>query len=158
LARRLGALAKTKTTVYLTGGASAVLEGWRASTVDADLRIEPDTDALLRNLPRLKESLGINIELASPPDFIPELPGWRERSPVVFEEGNVQIRHFDFYSQALAKVERGFQQDLEDVAHMREHGLVTLKRLRDLYDQIEPQLYRYPAIDPGDFRRRLNAI
>jgi hypothetical protein len=158
LARRLGALAKTRTTIYLTGGASAVLEGWRASTVDADLRIEPDTDSLLRALPGLKEALGINIELASPPDFIPELPGWRERSPLVIEEGNVQIRHFDFYSQALAKIERGFQQDLEDVGNMLAHGLVTTEKLRELYDRIEPQLYRYPAIDPDDFRRRLDAV
>jgi hypothetical protein len=30
------------------------------------------------------ERLGFNVELASPPDFIPELPGWRERSPLVF--------------------------------------------------------------------------
>ncbi len=158
LARRLGALAKIKTIVYLTGGASAVLEGWRASTVDADLRIEPDTDTLLRALPGLKESLGINIELASPPDFIPELPGWRERSLLVIEEGNVQVRHFDFYSQALAKIERGFQQDLEDVGNMLADGLVRTEKLRDLYDQIEPQLYRYPAIDPADFRRRLDAV
>lgn len=158
LARRLGGLAQTKTTIYLTGGASAVLEGWRASTVDADLRFEPDTDALLRELPAMKEELGINIELASPPDFIPELPGWRERSPLVLEEGNVQIRHFDFYSQALAKIERGFSQDVEDIQHMLAQGLVTKQRLRELYEQIEPQLYRYPAIDPDDFRRSLEAV
>ncbi len=156
LARRLGALARRRATVYLTGGASAVLEGWRSSTVDADLRFEPDSDELLRELPLLKESLAINIELASPPDFIPELPGWRERSPLAFEEGNVQVRHFfDFYSQALAKIERGFSQDLEDVAKMLGSRLVTVERLRELYDQIESQLYRYPAIDPADFRRRV---
>lgn len=135
-----------------------MLEGWRASTVDADLRFEPDTDALLRELPALKESLAINIKLASPPDFIPELPDWRERSPLVLEEGNVQVRHFDFYSQALAKIERGFRQDLEDVGQMLEHGLITRPRLQELYEQIEPQLYRYPAIDPGDFRRRVEAV
>lgn len=157
LARRLGTLAQAKTTIYLTGGASAVLEGWRASTVDVDVRFEPDTDKLLRELPALKESIGINIELASPPDFIPELPGWRERSPLVFEEGNVQIRHFDFYSQALSKIERGFRQDLEDVTSMLQHGLITAERLRELYGAIEPQLYRYPAIDPDAFRRKLNA-
>lgn len=80
--------------LYLTGGATAVLEGWRDSTVDIDLRLEPETDELLRELPRLKETLGINIELASPLDFIPELPGWRERSPLVFREGNVDVHHF----------------------------------------------------------------
>ena len=122
LARRLGALADARTIVYLTGGASAVLEGWRASTVDADL------------------------------------PGWRERSPLVFDEGNVEVRHFDFYSQALSKIERGFRQDLEDVRQMLASGLVTAEKLRELYDQIEPQLYRYPAIDPGDLRRRVEAL
>jgi hypothetical protein len=75
LARRLGRVAGGRTRIYLTGGASAVLEGWRGSTVDVDLRFEPDVDRLLRELPALKEQLRVNIELASPPDFIPELPG-----------------------------------------------------------------------------------
>ena len=79
----------------------------------------------LRELPALKEALAINIELASPPDFIPELPGWRERSPLVFDEGNVEVRHFDFYSQALSKIERGFRQDLEDVEQMLTSGRST---------------------------------
>ena len=43
--------------VYLTGGATAVLEGWRRSTVDIDLRFEPDDDRLLRVLPELKEHI-----------------------------------------------------------------------------------------------------
>lgn len=157
LARRLGHIASGPTLVYLTGGATAVLEGWRASTIDVDVRFEPDADEMLRELPGLKETLQINIELASPPDFIPELPGWRERSPLVFREGRVEVRHFDFYSQALAKIERGFAQDLEDVAEMIERELVDPPRLRDLYDAIEPELFRYPAIDPDVFRKKVSA-
>lgn len=157
LARRLGRVAHEPTRIYLTGGATAVLEGWRGSTIDVDLRFEPDVDELLRALPALKDSLGVNIELASPPDFIPELPGWRERSPFVFREGNVDVHHFDLYSQALAKIERGFAQDLDDVSTMIERRLVDRKRLRELYDAIEPELYRYPAIDPPAFRRKVDA-
>lgn len=157
LARRLGHVARGPTRIYLTGGASAVLEGWRGSTADVDLRFEPDVDELLRELPGLKESLGVNIELASPPDFIPELPGWRERSPLVFQEGNVAVHHFDFYSQALSKIERGFQQDLDDVGKMIESGLVAPGRLRQLFEAIQPELYRYPAIDPAAFRQRVEA-
>jgi len=155
LAIRLGQAADATTIVYLTGGATAVLEGWRLSTVDVDVRFDPDSDTLLRVLPRLKDELRINIELASPPDFIPELPHWQERSPVVFEAGNVQVRHFDLYSQALSKIERGFNQDLEDVANMLIHGLIQPDRLLELYEQIEPQLYRYPAIDPAAFRDKV---
>jgi hypothetical protein len=157
LARRLGRVARTPTRIYLTGGATAVLEGWRGSTVDVDLRLEPDLDALLRELPALKEDIGLNIELASPPDFIPELPGWRDRSPFVFREGKVDVHHFDFYSQALSKIERGFSQDLDDVARMMESGLVEQAKLRELYEAIEPELYRYPAIEPAAFRRKVAA-
>lgn len=135
-----------------------MLEGWRGSTADVDLRFEPDLDELLRELPALKESLGVNIELASPPDFVPELPGWRERSPLVFQEGNVTVHHFDFYSQALSKIERGFGQDLDDVGRMIDSGLVVPARLLELYETIEPELYRYPAIDPAAFRRKVEAV
>jgi hypothetical protein len=157
LARELGRVALAPVRIYLTGGSTAVMEGWRGSTIDVDLRFEPEADELLRQLPSLKERLGINIELASPPDFIPELPGWRERSPLLFREGRIAVHHFDLYSQALSKIERGFEQDLLDVRSMLASGLVEPARLLGLYDAIEPELYRYPAIDPPLFRRKLEA-
>jgi hypothetical protein len=78
-------------------------------------------------------------------------------SPFVFREGNVDIHHFDFYSQVLSKIERGFGQDLDDVQHMMDSGLVEPSRLHELYDTIEPELFRYPAIDPAAFRRKVSA-
>ncbi len=143
--------------MYLTGGATAVLEGWRATTVDIDVRFEPDSDELLRNIPALKERLHVNVELASPPDFIPELPGWRERSPFLMREGRLDVHHFDHYSQALSKLERAFDQDLQDVREMLQHRLVDPALAMTLYDAIEPELYRYPAIDPTSFRARVEA-
>jgi len=157
LGRRLGRVAGERTRIYLTGGATAVVEGWRGSTIDVDIRIEPERDELLRELGALKETLDINLELASPPDFIPELPGWRERSPFVFRAGNVDIHHFDPYSQALSKIERGFDQDLDDVRAMLAREMVERERLLALFARIEPELYRYPAIDPGAFRRKVEA-
>ena len=68
--------------VYLTGGACAVLQGWRDSTLDVDLKLVPDSDALLQAIPRLKESLEINVELAAPDQFIPEVPGSAGAQPV----------------------------------------------------------------------------
>ena len=38
--RELGRRAKTECRVYFTGGVTAVLEGWRDSTVDIDLKFE----------------------------------------------------------------------------------------------------------------------
>jgi hypothetical protein len=47
---------------------------------ELDIRIVPESDALLRAIPGLKEKLSINVELASPEDFLPALPGWQDRS------------------------------------------------------------------------------
>ena len=149
----LGAEADRDTRVYFTGGATAVLLGWRQTTIDADIALVPESDRLLRALPRLKESLRMNVELASPAHFIPELPGWAERSPFIAREGRVSFHHYDLYSQALSKIERGHAQDRQDVAEMLQRGLVEPVRMRELFAAIEPKLYRYPALDPASFRR-----
>ena len=85
--QEFGAAAEVATRVYFTGGATAVLLGWRTSTIDVDIKMEPDSDAMFRAIPRLKESLQLNVELASPVDFIPVRPGWEDRSPFVAQEG-----------------------------------------------------------------------
>jgi len=141
--------------VFLTGGVTAVLYGWRTSTVDVDLKVVPSSDEILRAIVHLKDALRVNIELAAPDEFIPELPGWRERSVFVRTEGAVSFYHYDLYAQALAKIERGHTQDVIDVRHMLDDGLVDPQRLRGLFEDIEPQLYRFPAIDPPSFRRAL---
>ncbi len=157
-ARELGRATNIAARLYLVGGASAVMEGWRSSTLDIDLRLEPDDDELLRELPRLKERLDVNLELASPLDFLPALPGWRDRCPFLFREGRIDVHHFDFFSQALAKLERGFEQDLADVASMVEAGLVEPARLLSLYERIEGELFRFPAVDPGSLRSAVERL
>jgi hypothetical protein len=153
--RELGRRTRTAATLYLSGGATAVLHGWRTSTIDIDIRLEPDADDILRAIGELKEELEINVELASPIDFIPEPPGWRDRSPNVASAGVLTIRHMDPYAQALAKIERDHPLDKADVRAMLESGLIQTVELRRLYDAIEAELYRYPAIDAASFRSRL---
>ncbi|HEY2141947.1 MAG TPA: hypothetical protein VGG98_07805 [Solirubrobacteraceae bacterium] len=63
LARELGRVARAPVRIYLTGGSTAVLEGWRDATIDVDLRFEPEAEELLRALPALKDRLGVNVEL-----------------------------------------------------------------------------------------------
>lgn len=136
-----------------------MLVGWRRTTRDIDLRIEPAeaSGALGEEIARLKGELEVSVEFASPPDFIPELPGWRDRSPFVARSGALTIRHFDFYSQALAKVRRGIEADPGDVAAMRARGLVEAGPAWQLYEAIVPALNRYPAVDEPSFRRRMRA-
>lgn len=158
LARELGRVVPPGTRMYLTGGATAVLEGWRPSTVDIDVRFEPDSDEPLRRIAELKERLQVNVELASPLDFLPPLEGWRERSPFRFREGNLEVFDFDPYSQALSKLERGFDLDLRDVTSMVESGLVDPRRLLDLFEGIEGELFRFPAVDPVGLRRAVEGL
>ena len=150
--RALAAEAREPGRIYLTGGASAVLEGWREGTVDVDLKIVPENDRVLRAIPELKEKLHINVELASPADFVPPLPGWEERSPFIAQEGPLAFHHFDFYTQALAKLERSHRKDLDDVQSMVRQRLVDPKRLAALFEEVEASIYRYPAIDPKALR------
>lgn len=156
--KALGAAASREGACYLVGGGTAVLMGWRPTTIDVDIALDPQQDEVLRALPAIKDELQINVELASPGDFIPLPAGWEERSPSVGREGRLTFKHFDLDSQALAKLERGHAQDLEDVHAMLDRGLVKAERLEAAFDEIEPQLYRFPAIDPGDFRRRVEAF
>jgi hypothetical protein len=158
LARALGRVVSPGTRMYLTGGATAVLEGWRDSTVDVDVRFEPDSDAALRRIGAIKEELELNVELASPLDFLPPLAGWRDRSRSRFREGNLEVFDFDPYSQALSKLERGFELDLDDVGKMVDTGLVEPGRLLELFGGIEDELFRFPAVDPASLRAAVESL
>lgn len=151
----LGREADQEGRLYFTGGATAVLVGWRPSTIDVDIKLEPEADPLFRALPKIKDKLEINVELAAPDHFIPELPGWKERSTFIARHGRLSFYHYDFYAQALSKIERGHAKDLQDVREMIGRGLIDREGLRRRFEQIEPQLYRFPAIDPKRFRRDL---
>ncbi len=153
--RAFGSLAKSETEVFLTGGATAVIEGWRDTTVDVDLKFYPELDELFRGIPAIKERLQINVELAAPSDFIPELPGWRDRCKYVAREGKATFYSYDPYSQALAKIERGHEKDLLDVQAMFELNMIEPSKLLSLFGAIESHLYKYPAIDPATFSRSL---
>lgn len=149
--RTFGRLAKSETEVFFTGGVTAVLEGWRDTTVDIDLKFYPELDELFRGIPEIKETQKVNIELASPSDFIPEIPGWRDRCIYIGRESKVTYYNYDPYSQALSKIERGHEKDLLDVDAMLSRNMIEPPKLLSLFLLIEPFLYKYPSIDPGTF-------
>lgn len=53
----LGRASETSCRVYFTGGATAVLEGWREVTVDIDIHLVPDSDRVLQAIPEIKHAL-----------------------------------------------------------------------------------------------------
>ena len=158
LISELGKAAKGPGVIYLVGGSSVVLEGLRASTIDVDLKLDPEPAGIFEAISKLKNELDVNIELAAPDQFIPELPGWRERSPLIEQIGEVEFRHYDFFSQALAKLERAHARDLQDVRELLSSGLIVAEKLMAFYEEIEPALIRFPSIDPIEFRKQVQAV
>lgn len=143
--------------IYLTGGASALLVGWRQSTVDVDLKLDPEPKGAFEAIAELKNTLDINVELASPDHFIPVPSDWRTHSHFIVRYGQVDFYHFDFRAQALAKLARGHDRDVKDVNAMRNEQLVSKESLRTAFDEIKPQLLRYPGLDADAFERRVEA-
>jgi Nucleotidyltransferase of unknown function (DUF6036) len=156
--RELGRTVDVDGRVYLTGGATAVLLGWRDTTIDIDIKLIPDRDEILREIPRLKEKLNLNVELAAPSDFIPLPRGWEDRSPLIRREGKLSFHHFDPVAQALSKAERGHEQDIRDVQEMVAARLVNPADALIQFETIEPELYRFPAIDPVSFRTAVDDL
>lgn len=148
----LGERVRGQGRIYLTGGATALLRGWRDATIDVDLKPDPEPPGLFEAIAALKDELDLNVELASPDQFIPPLPGWRERSLFIARHGHVDFFHYDPYSQALAKLQRGHERDLRDVQAMLREGWIQRDRLRELFAAIEPELVRYPGLDAVTFR------
>ncbi|MEM7244277.1 MAG: DUF6036 family nucleotidyltransferase [Acidobacteriota bacterium] len=154
--RELSRSARSPARVYFTGGVTAVLHGWRPSTVDLDLKFVPDHGELFDAIPRLKRELKLNVELACPSDFVPELEGWKDRSIFIAREGELDAFHYDLYSQALSKIERGHDRDRHDVERMLETGLVEPEKLRQLFTEARPRLVRYPSLDEESLVRALD--
>lgn len=158
LLRELGRRARGPGRIYLTGGATALLVGWRSSTVDVDLKLDPEPAGIFEAIAGLKDELGVNIELASPDQFLPPPPGWRERSIFIERHGEVEFYHFDLRAQALAKLARGHDRDLCDVEAMLERNLVSPEELLRALEAVEPDLLRFPAVDARAFARRVRAF
>jgi hypothetical protein len=158
LMQALSREAKGSGCIYFTGGASALLIGWRSSTVDVDIRLDPEPPGIFQAIAKLKQELNINIELASPQDFLPPIPGWRDRSVFIDKQGKVSFYHYDFIAQALSKLSRGFDRDINDVQAMYEQKLFTLKDLRDCFEAIVPELIRFPSLDPDELRSSVESF
>ena len=144
--------------IYFTGGASALLIGWRSTTVDVDIRLDPEPPGIFQAIAKLKRELNINIELASPQDFLPPLPGWQDRCIFIRKKGQILFYHYDFTAQALSKLSRGYDRDLNDVQAMYEQKLFSLEKLYECYEAIEPELIQFPSLDPDVLRARVDAF
>lgn len=148
--------------VYLVGGTTLVYAGLRAQTIDVDLDYEVAPafhGELIQTLRRLKDDLGINIEEASPAHFIPLPAGYADRARFVGRYGQLDVFHFDPYSMALAKLERGREEDFHDLVALFAAGWLDWPRFEAAFDEILPRIASESLKgDPVRFRRHLDAL
>ncbi len=86
----------------------------------------------MRAISELKQGLDVNVELASPLDFLPAPPGWQERSPS--------------------------ERDLADIDAMIERRLTSPAAIRATFTAVAEALYRFPAVDQRELQAAVQAL
>ena len=148
--------------LYLAGGAALVHMGLRSgSTLDIDVVIEASNeDEMITAIRRLKEQMQINIEFASPADFIPIPSQWAAHAKYVGRYGKIDAFYFDLYSLALSKISRSSDRNLVDVKLLVQQKLITLDELDAAYQEVLPRMGKRPYInlDPQKFAERYRIV
>lgn len=158
----LGRVFRKPGRLYLAGGAALVHRGVSAgSTQDIHIEISGNNEGeMMDAIRQLIQQLNINIELASPRDFIPLPKHWMAQSQYVGRYGAVDVFYFDFNSIALSKMQRGSTLDINDVKLLLQQGVITLEGLDTAYKEVLAQLGQgsYWRFDPRQFAERYAAV
>lgn len=142
---RLGIEFRHPARLYLVGGTTMVYEGLRDQSLDIDISYEvaDHLDAEFSDcIRRMKDTMQLNVEYASPGDFIPLPAGWHDRAKFVGRFGQIDVFHFDLYSTALSKIERGREGDFQDVLALLSDSQIDLGELRAAYINIMPRMLK----------------
>lgn len=158
----LGKAYRKEGRLYLAGGAALVHMGLRSgSTLDIDVVIEAtNEDEMITAIRRLVEQMQINIEFASPADFIPIPSQWAAHAKYIGRYGKVDVFYFDLYSLALSKISRGSDRDLVDVRLLVQQKLIMLDELDAAYQEVLPRMGKRPYINlnPQRFAERYEIV
>lgn len=160
--RQLGKAFHKPARLYLVGGAALVHAGVRSGTTqDIDIQVGALNEGdLIVAIQRLIDGLQVNVEFASPVDFIPLPAQWESHARFIGRYGKIDVFYFDFYSIALSKIERGNNRDIADVKLLIEQGIIALDALDQSYQEVLAQLGkgRYARVTPQRFMERYQAI
>ncbi len=160
--KNLGRIFRKPGRLYLVGGSALVHMGLRAGTTqDIDVEVRAaDEDKMLESIRQLKNTMNINIEFASPGDFIPLPKEWEMNAKYIGRYGTVDAFYFDFYSIALSKIQRGNTRDINDIKLLLQEKVITLQGLDDAYNEILPRVGKgsYNKLDPKQFAANYIAV
>jgi hypothetical protein len=149
--------------LYLVGGAALVHSGVRSgSTLDIDVEIAGENEGeMIDAIRQLIQQMNINVEFASPGDFMPLPKHWLTQSQYVGRYGAIDVFYFDFYSIALSKMQRGSDLDINDVKLLLQQRVITLEGLDSAYQEVFAQLRESSygkKLNPQQFAERYAAV
>ncbi len=151
--------------LYLVGGAALVHAGIRSGqTLDIDIHITVDPTNLTAQISQLKQRLNMNIEFASPGDFMPLPAQWEARSQFIKRYNQVDVFYFDWYSIALSKAQRANPQDIVDMQLLIRQGFVDVPELDVVYQDVRNKIGNppydrlFPNLSQQKFAQNYQAI
>jgi hypothetical protein len=160
--QQLGRTFRKPARLYLVGGAALVHLGVRPGfTQVIDIQVGGTNEGeLIVAIQGLIQQMQVNVEFASPADYMPLPSQWETHARFIGRYGMIDVFYFDFYSIALSKIERGNERDIADVKLLVQQGIISLNELDAAYQEVLSQLGkgRYPRITPQRFTERYTAM
>jgi hypothetical protein len=121
--------------LHLLGGSALFLLDSSRPTVDIDyVGPDIDKDELQHTIDEVAAEMRLEADAVRLGDCIRIPPDAAERHRFFGRFGPPEVYIFDPYSIALAKIERGFDTDIDDVAFLVRSRTVGLSRLNEIID------------------------
>ncbi|MBI3977232.1 MAG: hypothetical protein HY331_03510 [Chloroflexi bacterium] len=157
----LGRALRRPIRLYLVGGTVLVDAGLRGATLDIDFTVDADDATAVADfekvVPALKDRLNVNVEPASPADFMPVRQGALGKSRYVRNYGPVSVYYYDPVSLVLAKVARASERDMADVETMVRAGLVDWAEVEAAWNEVRERPTGWLRHSPDEIERHLAA-
>jgi hypothetical protein len=162
----LGRATRRAARLYLVGGAVVIDLGLRPATLDIDFVAEADDPQALDDLEhairRLRDELDINVEPASPADFLPIPRSLLQRSRYIGRFGALSVYYYDIYydipSLVIAKAARALERDLDDVERLVRSGEVEWSEVEETWQTIRASPTGWLRYEPDEVEQRLDML
>ena len=157
--RALGGRLRRPVRFYLVGGSVLIDLGLRPLTLDIDYVAAADDPSALADLElairALKNELDVNVEPASPADFLPIPPSVLDRSRYIGRHGPLSVYYYHLPSLVVAKAARGFEQDLADAERLVRAGEVDWQEVEDTWREVRASPTGWLRYEPDEVERRV---
>jgi type II secretory pathway component PulJ len=158
----LGRRLRRSVRFYLVGGSVLIDLGLRGSTIDIGYVAAADDPAdladLEQNIRALKNELDVNVEPASPADFLPIPRTILDRSRYIGREGRLEVYYYHLPSQVIAKAARGLEQDLRDAERLITAGEVAWSDVEETWKEISASRTVWIRYEPEEIEKRLELL